>query len=116
MALQNRSQPGQEKTLQFAHSAATVAKTPIVSNARAFIPLNTADAGVQNAFWREAEVSGAPKATGEAWSIGDTLYWNATNGNFTKTATSATKCAFALEAALSADAVGGLIAFNSFAP
>lgn len=114
MALQNRSQPGQEKTIQFAHTSATTAKLPCVFNARAFIPLNTADANVVNAFYYSALVSDVPKATGAAWSVGDALYWDDAAKNFTKTSAGNTACGYALAAAQSADAIGGLVEFISF--
>lgn len=115
MALQNRTPTGQEKTLQFAHTAATTAKVPVLVNGRVFIPINTADANVLNAFYFSAQVSEAPKAAGAAWSVGDALYWDDTAKNFTKTASGNTLCAYALAAALTADTVSGLVEFNSFA-
>lgn len=115
MPLQNRSQPGQEKTIQFAHSAATTAKLPIVANAKVFIPLNTADASILNSFFYSALISDAPKAAGAAWSVGDALYWDDTAKNFTKTSSANTLCGYALSAAASADTVSGLIEFNTFA-
>lgn len=103
------------KDIGFAHTAATVAKTPIVINTHAFIPLNTADADERNAFVYDSEIDAAPAETGVAWAVGDKIYWDATNGVFTKTSTSNTLSGYVLEAKLSADAVSGLIAFNSFA-
>jgi len=113
--LQNRTPTGQEKTVQFAHTAATTAKVPVIANALAWIPMNDADADVLNAFYFEAQVSGVAKASGEAWSIGDALYWDATNKCLTRTTTSNTKCAHALAAAASSDTVSGLVFFNTFA-
>lgn len=49
------------------------------------------------------------KLAGAAWSKGDTLYWDDTAKNFTKTSTSNTKAGVAFAAALSAD-VTGLVA------
>lgn len=114
MSLQNRTPTGQEKTIQFAHTAATTAKVPILINSLIWIPINTADPNVLNAFWYYVQASDAPKATGEAWSPGDTLYWDNTNSRFTKTSSGNTKCAHALAAALSADTVG-YIDFDTFA-
>lgn len=115
MALQNRSQPGQEKTVQFAHTAATTAKLPIVSNAKVFIPFNTVDPNILNAFLYQAQISDAPKAAGTAWSVSDALYWDDAAKNFTKTSAGNTLCGYALAAAASADTVSGLIEFNTFA-
>lgn len=103
------------KTVGLAHTAATTAKTPAVINAHAFIPLNTADADARNAFVYDAEIDAAPAETGVAWAVGDKIYWDATNGVFTKTTTSNTLAGYVLEAKLAAAAVSGLIAFNSFA-
>lgn len=114
--LQLRSQSDQIRQATFAATLATTAKVPVVHNSRAFIPLNTAGAGVSNEHVFESEVSGAAKATGEAWTVGQTIYWNATNSNFTTTAGGATKCGFALAAALAGDTVTPLFLFNSFAP
>lgn len=98
-----------------AHSAACTAHEPIVINSRVFIPQNTTDADERNAFVSKALVNNAPKAAGEAWSVGDALYWDATAKAFTKTTTSNTLCGFAVEAKLSADTTSGLIEFDSFA-
>lgn len=114
MSLQNRTPTGQEKTIQFAHTAATVAKEPVVSNSRVFIPLNSADADATNAFYFSAQISDAPKAAGAAWAVGDALYWDASAKAFTKTSTANTACGYALAAAASADTVSGLIEFNAF--
>jgi hypothetical protein len=80
-----------------------------------FIPLNTTDADVLNAYVYEALVRGAPKATGEAWDFGDALYWDATAEKLTVTPTDNVLCGFAVEPKLSADTTGGLVQFNSFA-
>jgi hypothetical protein len=61
-----------------AHSAACTAHEPIVINSRVFIPQNTTDADERNAFVSKSLVNNAPKAAGEAWSVGDALYWDAT--------------------------------------
>lgn len=103
------------KDIGFAHSAATVSKAPILINTHVFIPLNTADADVRNAFVYDSEIDGATTDTGAAWAVGDKIYWDDTAKKFTKTSTSNTLVGYALEAKLSADAVSGLIAFNSFA-
>jgi predicted RecA/RadA family phage recombinase len=103
------------KNIGFAHTAATVALTAILINAHVFIPLNTVDADERNTFVYDSEIDAAPTDTGAAWAVGDKIYWDNTNKVFTKTATSNTLVGYALEAKGSADAVSGLIAFNSFA-
>jgi len=57
----------------------------------------------------EGAYSGLPKAAGEAWSAGDSLYWDATNSVLTKTATSNTLAGYAFNAALSADVIGDIL-------
>lgn len=47
-----------------------------------------------------------PKATGAAWVVGDTLYWNSTSRYLTKTATDNTKVGVAIAAAAAGDTVG----------
>ncbi|RZJ81099.1 MAG: DUF2190 family protein [Brevundimonas sp.] len=46
------------------------------------------------------------KTTGEAWTVGATLYWDDTNKRFTTTSSGNTKAGYAVAAALSADTVG----------
>jgi len=48
------------------------------------------------------------KATGAAWTKGDTLYWDDTAKKFTKTASGNTKAGIAFADAASGDAVGGV--------
>lgn len=114
MGLQIRSAAEQIKSIQFADATATTKKVPVVENSLVFIPLNTAGAAEENVYVYEAEISGAPKATGEAWAIGQALYWHVANGNFTTTSTGATACGFALEARLTGDTTGGLQLFKTF--
>jgi predicted RecA/RadA family phage recombinase len=47
-----------------------------------------------------------PKATGATWAIGDTIYWDNTAKNCTKTSASNTKVGVAYASAGSADTVG----------
>jgi predicted RecA/RadA family phage recombinase len=113
--LQLRSPSDQIKQAAFAATGATTAKTPFVQNAKAFIPVNSADAAAASNHVYESEVSDAPKATGEAWAVGAVIYWDDTNKKFTTTATSNTKCGYALAPALAADTVSPLFKFDSFA-
>lgn len=103
------------KNAGFAHSAATVARTPIVIGGQVFIPLNTAAENVRNAFVYEAEVDNAPTDTGAAWTPGDALYWDATNKVLTKTSSGNTIFGHALQPKASGAAVSPLVAFNAFA-
>jgi len=47
-------------------------------------------------------------ATGQAWAVGAVVYWDDTNKVFTTTSTSNTKAGVAIEAKLSAAAVGSV--------
>lgn len=114
MSLQIRSPASQIKTLQYAHSAATTAHTPVLINSRLLIPTDYADANAINGFVYEAEFAGAAKAA-VAWSALDKLYWDNTNKVVTNVASGNTLIGYALEAALSGDATTGLVAFNAFA-
>jgi predicted RecA/RadA family phage recombinase len=58
---------------------------------------------------RIGEFSGMPKATGQAWSQGATLYWDNSAGKFTTTSSSNTRCGCATVAALSADTTGTVL-------
>lgn len=113
--LQLRSDSGQVFQSRFAATGATTAKVPFVQGGKAFIPLNSAAAGVPGAHVFQSEVSDAAKATGEAWSVGQKLYWDATNAKFTTTATGNTLCGYALQAAAAADTTAPIFLFNSFA-
>jgi hypothetical protein len=46
--------------------------------------------------------------SGQAWAVGDKVYWDDTNKRFTKTSTSNTLAGYAVAAALTADVVGRL--------
>lgn len=115
MGLQIRSPAAQIKTLHFAHTAATTSKAPVLVNTKVFIPLNTVAEDELNGYVYEAEISGAPKATGGAFVVGGAVYWDDTAKKFTATSASNTLVGYALAAALAGDTVTGLIAFNTFA-
>ena len=114
MGLQLRSPSDHIRQATFAATNATVAKVPTVHNSRAFIPLNSADAATSNEHVYLSEVSGAPKATGEAWTTGQAIYWSAANTNFTTTSSGNTACGYALAPALAGDTVTPLFLFTSF--
>jgi hypothetical protein len=106
--LELRSPSNQIRQVAFAATAATTAKVPFIQNSRAFIPVNDADAAAVSNHVYRSEVSGADKATGEAWAVGQAVYFNATTSKFTTTTTGATLCGYALEPALAADTVSPL--------
>ncbi len=57
-----------------------------------------------------------PKATGQAWTVGARLYWDATAKNLTTTATSNLFVGAALAAAASADTIGRVLLAGHVAP
>lgn len=114
MGLQIVSPGNQIKTTRVAHSGATTSKVPVVISSRVYIPLNSAGANAQNEYAYEAEIKGAAKATGEAWALGQAIYWSAANSNFTTTSAGNTLCGNALETALAGDTVTPRFQFNSF--
>lgn len=109
-----RSPTHQLHSDRFAHSAATAAMTPIAINSRVFIPANTAAANELNEFFYQSEVTG-PALGGEAWAVGDKIYWDAANSRFTKTAGALPVCGYATQPKPSADTVSPRFFFNSFA-
>lgn len=114
MGLQLRSPASQIKTLQFADAGATTGKLPIVRNGKTFIPMDDAGAGELNAYAYETEISGAGKTTGQAWAIGQTVYFDPATGLFTTTAGALVACGFVMEARLSGDTTTGLVAFRGY--
>lgn len=51
------------------------------------------------------------KPTGEVWAVGDEVYWDDTNKDFTKTSTSNSKAGYALSAQLTGDTAGNIKLF-----
>lgn len=89
-----------------AHSAATTAKGFYVVGGNAVMAMNDADADADNVFVYEAPMVRVPKATGEAWTFGQKIYYSVANANFTTTSTSNTLAGIVNEDAASADAEG----------
>lgn len=112
MSLQNRSETFQERVIGFAHSAATVALTPILIGGAVLIPLNSADANATNAFLYAGLISGAPMASVTPAAFAK-CYWDNTAKVFTNVATDNTLCGNFLEAVASGTTTG-LICFNGF--
>lgn len=111
--MQNRSPTHQERTLQFTHSAATTAMTPVVINSKVYLPLGSAGANELNAYLYAGEVSNAVANAPEVWNLGDKLYWDAANSRLTTTSAGNTVFGYALEAKVSADTVSGLVAYSA---
>lgn len=113
MGLQIRSPHPLIETAQFAHTAATTSKTPLLVGAKLVIPLDDADANTLNAFVTRADISGGAKTTAEAWAPMQSIYWDDTAKKFTTTVGSNTLVGYAKEAALAADTVTPLFHFRS---
>ncbi len=62
----------------------------------------------------EAEQVAVEKASGQAWSPGDTIYYHVANGNCTNVDTGAIQVGYVHESALTAD-VEGIISFDGYA-
>lgn len=102
----------QIKTLHLTHSGATTVMVPVVINASVLVPLNTRLANEQNAYFVEGLLANVVKATGEAWAINATLYWDAGNARFTTTSAGNTKCGKAASVQAAGDTTG-VVAFSS---
>lgn len=113
--LELRSPTHQIRSERFEHTAATTAHVPIVIGGRVFIPVNTRGANELNEFTYQAEVQGGVALGLEAWGVGDTIYWDAANSRFTKTAGALPKCGHATQPKPAADTVTPRFFFNSFA-
>ena len=70
---------------------------------------NTVLSGGSNQIVRVGMFSGLAKATGEAWTIGNDLYWDNTNKRFTTTSAGNTKAGVAMNAAASGDTTGNVL-------
>ncbi|MGH8083866.1 MAG: DUF2190 family protein [Lysobacter sp.] len=103
------------KTVGFAHTAATVEKTPIAISGQLFIPINTKDADEHNAFAYETEVDNVPATAAEVWVPGQALYWDPGTSMLTNVAGALTIFGHALQPKAATVAVSPLVAFNSFA-
>ena len=114
MPLQIVSPGNQIKTARFAHSSATTRKVPVVINLRVYVPIESKLANEENEYMYNGELTGAAKATGEAWAIGQAIYWSTANSNFTTTLASNTLCGNATETAIAGATVTPRFEFNSF--
>lgn len=113
--LELRSPTHQIHSDRFAHTAATTAHVPIVINGRVFIPVNTRLANELNEFTYQSEVDSAVALGGEAWNVGDKVYWDAANSRFTRTAGALPVCGYATQPKAAPAVVTPRFLFNSFA-
>ena len=89
-----------------AHTAATTAKSFYTINGQVMMAMNSESANVDNIFVYRADKLRVPKATGQAWALGNLIYWDSTNSNFTTTATGNDLAGIVAEAAASGDTEG----------
>jgi len=115
MGLQIVSPSAAIRQTAFAHSAPVTKRVPVVIGGQAFLPVNSALANAETNYIYRAELQDAPKAAGEAWAVGQAIYWSAANSNFTTTSASNTLCGHALQPADSAATESPLFEFDSFA-
>ncbi len=73
------------------------------------VAVATAAENEQVTMMTKGAYRGLAKATGEAWVVGDMLYYSTTNSNLTKTSSGNTFAGYAYSAAQSADAIGDIL-------
>lgn len=101
------------KTVGFAHTAATVARTPLLIGGLLMIPINTAAANEHNAFAYETEVDNAA-CNSAAWAVNAPIYFDATAGELTSTVGSNAFFGYALQPKAEGVTSSPLVAFNSY--
>lgn len=88
-----------------APSGGVTAGSPVLIGGLLVVPATTADQG--DKFTGHANgVFTVAKAAGAAWAIGDVVYWDVSEAEFTKTASTNFRVGVAAAAALSADTSG----------
>lgn len=102
--MKNFVQPGHSLEC-VAPSGGVTSGEPVLINNLLVIPSTNADAGEKFAGHIDGVYS-VDKATGAAWAIGETVYWDNSAGKFTKTATSNYKAGVAGAVAASGDTTG----------
>ena len=98
-----------------AHSAATSAKAFYVRAGMVQMAMNNADANADNVFVVAADNLRVPKATGTAWTVGERVYYDAGNSNFTTVRAGNAFAGYVREDAES-DATEGKITLNKELP
>ncbi|WP_020675553.1 DUF2190 family protein [Geopsychrobacter electrodiphilus] len=89
-------------TLILAHTAAVLDGEIIVSAGQVLVAGNAADANAETSYVFRGPVE-FPKVAAQAQPAGTVVYWDATAGNITTTATANTRAGIVREAALAAD-------------
>ncbi len=96
-------------SLDFIALAAVSAGVPVLMGNTLCVPATDADVGETFAGWLEGvyeDVAAEGAANGQAWTPGETLYWDNVHGRFTVTAAEGTKAAIAVLPKASADVTG----------
>lgn len=100
-------------TLRYANAGAVSAKAFIVVGVAVVMALNTYAATEEGAYVCCADKLRVPKATGQAWTAGAKVYYDAAAGKFTTTASGNTVAGMIVAPAASGD-TEGKIALSPF--
>ncbi len=73
------------------------------------VVVSSADQGEQFTLMLEGAFDSIPKKTGEAWGVGDMLYYEASSSSLTTTVTSNTWAGYAFYTAASGDTTGAIL-------
>lgn len=73
------------------------------------VVVSDAAEGEQFTLMLQGAFTDVPKTTGQAWGVGDMLYFETTGSTLTTTSSSNTWAGYAYAAALSADATGAVL-------
>lgn len=73
------------------------------------VVVSSADEAENFTLMLEGAYDNVPKKTGEAWGVGDMLYFETASSSLTTTATSNTFAGYAYAAALTADTTGSVL-------
>lgn len=94
---------------------AVTAGVPVVLNSGFFgIPASTAVAGATVSFSQFGVFSGMPKTVGQAWTVGQKLYWDPATSKFTNVVGALSLVATATKAAAVADTTGELVLVSGY--
>jgi predicted RecA/RadA family phage recombinase len=103
--MNNYQQPGDVLTLT-APSGGVTSGVPVEIGSWLVVPATTAAVGESFEGQLVGVFRDMPKATGETWSVGEILHWDAGNANFTATAAGNLRAGAAVAAAASGDTTG----------
>lgn len=88
---------------------------PVVLNSGFFgIPASSGAVGATISFSQFGVFSGMPKTTGQAWTVGQKLYWDTVGLKFTNVPGALSVVAVATKAAAAADTTGELVLVSGY--